>query len=181
MKPELKQQELHTMHSEILPIPEESLIRYSRQLILNGWSLSFQEKLLKEKVRIQPFIPSAACLLAALGIKELCLNSKENLNENLIEHLRSFNPDTAISYSKESAMSGILFTDKKDTAISEGHNTVLIQHHNTSHYICRLFPSENIKKDLNHNSYQMPAFDMHMAGSAAVMLLIIAWQREFGT
>jgi hypothetical protein len=92
-------------------ISDSDKIRYSRQLILPGWSTSKQEKLNETALVINCKCEPLIWYAVALGIKKLYFTEEFKSSENLRDIIRKFSPGTET-----------LFIDKEelklDTSIS---------------------------------------------------------------
>ncbi len=75
-------------------LTEDEITRYSRQLILKGWSMKDQLRLKELSVEVPASLPSAALYLSALGVGHLylCPGPEDRHAPKLCEHLAKFNP-----------------------------------------------------------------------------------------
>lgn len=77
----------------------EEVERYSRQLILKGWSEETQLNLRSLSVAIPSSLPSCALYLAAAGVGQLAIYGESG--ESLVSQLKEFNPNIEVKLQVE--------------------------------------------------------------------------------
>lgn len=115
-------------HASIFTLSADDLQRYSRQLILKGWSAAQQRHLATLTVAVSTELPAAALYLAALGVGQLCLISgNKQQREDLREDLLRLRPDLTI-YGTQSAQpdAALLLKGEGNYGLSECSITVCI-------------------------------------------------------
>ncbi len=75
----------------------EQIERYSRQLILKGWSATLQLSLVGLHVAVSAELPSAALYLAAAGVGRISLTGDAKLVELVSRMISRLNPDCDVS------------------------------------------------------------------------------------
>ncbi|HMO17376.1 MAG TPA: hypothetical protein PKA63_04580 [Oligoflexia bacterium] len=85
------------------------LKRFSRQIILRGWSLKRQVAISKKSILYDVNMPSCLWYALALGVQKILLIEKSKINKKLAASLIEFNPRLLIQ-----SIKSVDYTENKD-------------------------------------------------------------------
>lgn len=140
----------------------QNIERYSRQLILKDWSLSFQRQLADASIAVDTTLPSCALYLAAAGIGHLILQGPDDLW--LRERVRLLNPATKICADPRPVNCAISIDPELLCAYD---TTILVSSHALQY-----------RSSLITRTLGLPTADLLFSGAAAATFLLLLWHSE---
>ncbi len=149
----------------------ENIERYSRQLLLQGWSFKKQESLRNLDLYIDLTSPALLLYGAALGIEKFYLSKNCNYGTEIIKFLFRFNSGIKLEYPKTKTSYDIIITESSGENINiPSKYTYLITNKNTRSTKVTREDSKGEKSDIYEAPDGLKHIDLSWQTGTAIIL-----------